>query len=71
MWIVGYILYILLNVVVFVRILVKDTVDYGVYAFCCGALCIARLGLHGYTDRKGKTEALYVVTDGKFKSKYM
>lgn len=65
LWIVGYFLYIVLNLIVFMRILAKDIVDFALYICCSGALFIARVSQLTYINVNGKLEVYYLATDGK------
>lgn len=70
LWIVGYFLYIVLNLTVFMRILAKDIVDYVLYICCSGALFIARVLHLTYINVNGKLEVYYLATDGKLDQLY-
>lgn len=63
LWVLFF-FFIILNLVIFLRILNKDIVDYVVYSFCSAAICLTQLFLHGYTNEKRKLEVFYIVTDG-------
>lgn len=66
LWVLFF-FFIILNLGFFLRILNKDIVDYAVYSFCTAAVCLTPLFLHGYTNKKGKLEVFFIVTDGNLR----